>query len=277
MSLALLRRRPKYVPPWELKPWPGESTEHLLHRQDEQYFQEQVLDNVQWWERFDYRCGFRGAKVLDLGCGHGALSLSIAEAGADEVLGLDLDARRICFANEVLNERYPTLRNKVSFAVEDIVKLTKPGYFDYVISKDSFEHIEGLNTVIAAVEHLLKPGGKIIVGFSPLYYSPFGDHGRLQLPRGLWLHALLPEQATLGWLSFRSGKKFHVTSDIGLNKLTPRQFHSLFSQSTWKPITVRYNRGSRRLLPLMSRLRRISWLERYFTVSIYAVFETASA
>jgi 2-polyprenyl-3-methyl-5-hydroxy-6-metoxy-1,4-benzoquinol methylase len=179
---SILRRGPKYVPPWELKPLPGETPEELQHRQNEQYFREQVEDNVQWWDRVGYQCDFRGAKVLDLGCGHGALSISIAQARAAEVLGLDLDANRIDFAREVLRDRYSEIQNRVSFALEDVRKLRSFGQYDFVISKDSFEHIEDLDTVIASISTLLKPGGKVVVGFSPLYYSPFGDHGRLGLP-----------------------------------------------------------------------------------------------
>ena len=276
-SLFALDRRPKYVPPWELKPMPGESEKQLQYRQGEQYFQEQIEENVQWWERLDFRCNFRDAKVLELGCGHGAMSISLAEAGAAEVLGIDIDANHIDFAKEVLLTRFLARKDKVTFALDDVRKLTSFGHFDYVISKDSFEHIENLETVIPTLARLLKPGGKLIVGFSPLYYSPFGDHGRLHLPRGLWLHAFLPDRVALKWLSFRAGTKFNSMGDIGLNKITPRQFRKLFAQSTWKEVAIRYNRGGRRLLPLMSRIRRISWLERYFTVSIYAVFEMVSA
>ena len=36
-------------------------------------------------------------------------------------------------------------------------------------------------------------------------------------------------------------------------------------------VTVAYNQGDKRLLPLMDRLRRIPSLERFATVSVYAV------
>lgn len=249
-SLFGLRRKPKYVPAWELKPLPGESKAQLERRQNEQYFHEQIVENEEWWRRVGFQCDFRGAKVLDLGCAHGALSIAIAEAGAAEVLGVDVEADPVAFAREIVPERYPALKNKVNFIVEDVRKLTSFGSFDYVLSKDSFEHIEELDTVIATLSRLLKPGGKIVAGFSPLYYSPFGDHGRLCLPRGLWLHAWLPDTLILKWVSFRKGKKFSNMGDLGLNKITPKQFRKLFPKPTWKELSLRYNQGGRRLLPL---------------------------
>jgi len=200
------------------------------------------------------------------------MSISVAEAGASEVLGLDLDADRIAFASGVVRQRYPGLAGKVHFACQDILSLSQRHHYDYVLSKDSFEHIDDLQSVVNSIAILLKPGGKLIVGFSPLYYSPFGDHGNLKLPR-LWLHAVLPEKWLLRWVSAKERRRIGKISDLGLNQLTPVEFRSMFPASHWRIISLKYNRGSRRFMPLMSALRKITPLEKYFTVNIYAVIE----
>ena len=276
MSLSWPSRLPRRVPSWLLSRHSGESELDYRTRQNEQYFSEQIIENHDWWKRVGERFDFCNAKVLDLGCGHGALSISIAVAGASEVLGLDLAADLITFASDVVRQRYPGLAGRLHFACEDIRTLPQRHHYDYVVSKDGFEHIDELKDVVNSIAVLLKPGGKLIVGFSPLYYSPFGDHGRLRLPRA-WLHAVLPERWVLRWVSAKEGRRIEKISDLGLNKLTPAEFRSLFAASHWRVITLQYNRGSRHLMPVMSALRKIPPLEKYFTVNIYAIIEATSA
>jgi 2-polyprenyl-3-methyl-5-hydroxy-6-metoxy-1,4-benzoquinol methylase len=45
-----------------------------------------------------------GKRVLDLRCGHGALSVDLAQAGG-QVTGIDLDAERIAFATANVREQ----------------------------------------------------------------------------------------------------------------------------------------------------------------------------
>jgi 2-polyprenyl-3-methyl-5-hydroxy-6-metoxy-1,4-benzoquinol methylase len=276
MSLSTPSQLPRRVPPWLLPRLADESELDHHTRQNEQYFSEQVVENNEWWRRVGERFDFCNANVLDLGCGHGALSIGIAESGASEVLGLDLEAERITFASEVVRQRYPGLVGKLHFACEDIRTLPQRHQYDYVVSKDSFEHIDELQSVVDSIALVLKPGGKLIVGFSPLYYSPFGDHGRLRLPR-VWLHAIVAERWLLRWVSAKERRRIEKISDLGLNKLVPVEFRSLFPASRWRVISLKYNRGSRRLMPFMSALRKIPRLEKYFTVNIYAVIEAIGA
>lgn len=276
MSLSIPFRSHRPVPSWLLPRLAGESELDHRTRQNEQYFSEQVVENQEWWRRVGEQFNFSNAKVLDLGCGHGAMSIGMAQAGASEVLGLDLASDLITFASGVVRQRYLDLAGKVHFACEDIRTLPQRHDYDYVLSKDTFEHVDELKSVVDSIALLLKPGGKLIVGFSPLYYSPFGDHGRLRLPRGTWLHAFLPDRWLLRWVSAKEGRRIGKIIDLGLNKQTPAEFRSLFSAPHWRIVTLKYNRGSRRLLPLMSLLRKIPFLEKYFTVSIYAVIEALS-
>jgi SAM-dependent methyltransferase len=265
--MALVARRYR---PWELPPLPGESESALHLRQDTAYFAEQIEESVDWWNRMGASIDLTGLRVLDFGCGHGALSLSAAQRGASAVVGVDIDARRIDFANAYIPAEYPQYADNLSFIAADVAELDEDGTFDALLSKDAFEHVEDLPATIGQMRRLLKPGGRLLVGFSPLFHSPFGDHGRLA-PALPWLPALLPERLVLSMASRRHGTSLSSMSDVGLNKLTPSQFRASFPQHQWRIERILYNRSDRRLMPVLNAMRKVPGLERWFTVGIYAI------
>ena len=268
---------PHRIPPWKLPHRAAESEVEYRSRQNEQYFDDQVAENRDWWNRIGEKFKFGDARVLEFGCGHGALAIGVAEAGAADVLGVDLDEERVAFASRKVRDQYPELLGKIAFSTEDIRSLMPGEPFDYIVSKDTLEHVvEDLPGIADHLHRLLKPNGKLIVGFSPLYYSPFGDHGRLGLP-GAWLHAVLPRRLVLKWTGSRKKESIGDIGQLGLNGLTPRGFRALFSVPAWRVLSLKYNggcqRGYPRLMAVMSALRRVRVLEKYCTVSIYAVIQ----
>jgi magnesium-protoporphyrin O-methyltransferase len=90
----------------------------------------------------------RGARVLDAGCGTGALSVEAAARGA-EVVAIDLSATLV----QLADERKPTdLPGSIEFRVGDMLD---PGgeTFDYVVSMDSLIHYEA-SDIVDALERL---------------------------------------------------------------------------------------------------------------------------
>ncbi len=141
--------------------------------------------------------------------------------------------------------------------------------FDYVFSKDAFEHILDLEGVVSHIHRLLKPGGQLILGTSPLYFSPFGDHDLIghRIP---WLTAL-PEKPLFRLAAWKAGMHWRNAADAGLNRMTPTRFRSLFQPSGWRVDTMNYNVGmSPKMAPLLNALRKFPAMEKYATVSIYA-------
>jgi 2-polyprenyl-3-methyl-5-hydroxy-6-metoxy-1,4-benzoquinol methylase len=139
------------------------------------YFAEQATEsNPEFWRRFGERPNVAGKSVLDLGCGHGALALEMARDGA-HVIGLDPDETRVRWGSEHIARL--SLDGSVELRVTPIESLDEPP-FDLIVSKDTFEHIANVDEVLRAIRRLLKPSGQLWIGFSPLYYSPWGDHGR---------------------------------------------------------------------------------------------------
>jgi SAM-dependent methyltransferase len=265
--LASLFRKTK-TPPWEIPARPGESDQALKERRRQAYCDDQIENSVEWFKRMDFQLDVSGMRVLDLGCGHGALSIGFAERGAASVVGLDLDDDRIDFAKRNLATAYPELADRVSFRCEDVMTLTDQ--FDLIVSKDAFEHIDDLGHVVGYLHSLLGPGGHLAAGFSPLFFSPFGDHARFKLSVP-WAHAVLPESLLVWWLNQRTDGHASNSMDLGLNRMTPQQFRQIFEGSDWDNLNIQYNRGDNPLFPVFRALRHLSPIERFFTTSIYAV------
>lgn len=233
------------------------------------YFDDQRSSNAEYWRRFGGVPDVAGKRVLDIGCGHGALSVELAAHGAT-VVGVDLDEGRIKFATENVDERFPELRHSVDFRCVEVADLPSFEKFDVAVSKDTFEHVEDLPTLLADLAGVMRPGGLVFAGFSPLYFSPFGDHGRTGL-RVPWAHAVLPRRLVLNVASRHQQDRIRSLHDLGLNGLTPRQFREAFAQSPFVVDRMDYNRGDKRLLGVLTRARRMRSLEPLATVSIYAV------
>ena len=167
-------------------------TEDALREQlDRAWFKLQQGSNADFWNRIGQEPDLTDASVIDLGCGLGALSANLAERGAREVLGLDVDPHPIAFAKRFIPEVYPALANKIQFACKGIETLEGPEVFDFVFSKDSFEHILNLEGTVSHIHRLLRPGGRLVIGTSPLYFSPFGDHEIFSNPRIPFLTAIV--------------------------------------------------------------------------------------
>lgn len=254
-------------------PLSGANRNHDSSERDQKAYFDYELNwtNLEWLRRMDLKIPLKGMKVLDLGCGHGALSIKLAELGAGQVVGLDLNQDRVEFSERNLASEFPQFRDRVHFVCQDAGDLTPDEQFDLIVSKDTFEHVNDLPGLVEQLHRLLKPGGHLASGFSPLYYSPFGDHGRffMGLP---WAHAVLPESLLVRLRNLRSERKITSSADLNLNRLTPAEFRRIFDcAAKWRKIEIAYNRGSKRLLPFFNLVRRLPLMEKFFTISIYAV------
>ncbi|WP_263079643.1 bifunctional 2-polyprenyl-6-hydroxyphenol methylase/3-demethylubiquinol 3-O-methyltransferase UbiG [Endozoicomonas sp. Mp262] len=115
----------------------------------------------------DERVSLAGKKVLDVGCGGGILSESMALRGAT-VTGIDMGAAPLSVARlhsmesgvEVDYRRIP-----VEELAEEI-----PGTFDVITCLEMLEHVPDPASIVTACRKLLKPGGKIF--FATLNRTP---------------------------------------------------------------------------------------------------------
>lgn len=228
--------------------------------------------NSDFFRRLGGEPDFQGKKVLDLGCGTGSLVIYMARQGARRSVGIDIDEHRIEYAKENLRESFSELQPICNFIAADINDIDE-GDFDIITSHDTFEHLADLQGCLAGITKRLKPGGRLYVGFGPLYNSPKGDHGafKLKIP---WGHLLLPEK----WLLARLNKTrpdSPVTSvqELGLNKLSLSEFKAAFSECGLEMIRFRRNCNPHPLSRLMTALGSWKPLGEYMTHAVFCVME----
>lgn len=100
-----------------------------------------------------------GKRVLDVGCGGGILSDSMARVGAD-VLGIDMSAKALGVAQlHALETQTPNVvyREINAEALAD----EQPGQFDVVTCMEMLEHVPDPASVVQACARLVKPGGHV--------------------------------------------------------------------------------------------------------------------
>ncbi|KQT37558.1 bifunctional 2-polyprenyl-6-hydroxyphenol methylase/3-demethylubiquinol 3-O-methyltransferase UbiG [Methylophilus sp. Leaf414] len=129
----------------------------------------------QWWDaqgvfkplhqlnplRLDYidsRASVNGKQVLDVGCGGGILSESMARRGA-RVLGIDMAERSLEVAQLHALEAEIQIEYRC-IAVEALAE-EKPASFDVVTCMEMLEHVPDPASVVRACAALVKPGGHL--------------------------------------------------------------------------------------------------------------------
>jgi len=100
-----------------------------------------------------------GRKVLDVGCGGGILSESMAARGA-KVTAIDLSPDALQVAKLHLYESGHSIDYREIPAEELAEEL--PGTFDVVTCMEMLEHVPDPSSIIAACAKLVKPGGHIV-------------------------------------------------------------------------------------------------------------------
>ena len=106
----------------------------------------------------DSHAGISGKTILDVGCGGGILSESMAQRGAT-VTGIDLSDKALGVAKLHLLES----GNKVDYQKSSAEEFADqaPGSFDVVTCMEMLEHVPNPASIISACSVLVKPGGHV--------------------------------------------------------------------------------------------------------------------
>lgn len=105
----------------------------------------------------------RGKKVLDIGCGDGALSYLLAKTGA-LVTGVDNEELGLKFARENFNKEDPERKLRYEFIPASAYELPLADEsFDLVVSCEVIEHLQYPEKMLAEARRVLRPGGKLIL------------------------------------------------------------------------------------------------------------------
>ncbi|WP_040976154.1 bifunctional 2-polyprenyl-6-hydroxyphenol methylase/3-demethylubiquinol 3-O-methyltransferase UbiG [Necropsobacter massiliensis] len=104
--------------------------------------------------------GLFGKRVLDVGCGGGILSESMAEQGA-QVTGIDMSAAPLAVARQHSRENGLQIDYQQTTVEDFRQKQTALGAekFDVITCMEMLEHVPQPASVIGSCKHLLKPDG----------------------------------------------------------------------------------------------------------------------
>jgi len=257
-----------------------------LHQRDiDKFNKDREISNPLFWSRFTEKPLFQDATFLDIGCGWGSLCIDLAMAGASKVFGLDIKQELIDFANKNLQKNFPELTSIVEFRAVDLKYFDEEVFFDYILSKDSFEHIIDVSDMLHEITKRLRPGGKLYVGFGPLYTSPYGDHDRRRtnfrhlgkLGRALalipWGH-LFMEPHILRAAARHNKRDIISMHDLGLNKMCYSDFRKALLDSGLSLLTFDINQSTSIQSRVASSLMKVfPFLKDYLIHNIYCILK----
>ncbi len=115
----------------------------------------------------DERISLAGKKVLDVGCGGGILSESMANKGAI-VKGIDLGKAPLSVAKLHAQENDVNIDYEM-ISAEDIAQ-REPAAYDVITCLEMLEHVPKPESIVESCAQLVKPGGHIF--FSTINKNP---------------------------------------------------------------------------------------------------------
>ncbi len=167
-----------------------------------------------------------GLKVLDVGCGGGILSVSMAELGA-KVHGIDVVERNISVAS-VHARRQGLAIDYEWFTAEALASQVE--YYDVVLNMEVVEHVADLHGFMAACAQLVRPGGLMFVATINRTLLAFlvaiigAEYVLRWMPKGTHRWSLFRQPDELRDLLRDKGLTIDQTSGVSVNPFT-RSMH----------------------------------------------------
>ncbi len=175
---------------------------------------------------FDRRIA--GRAVLDVGCGLGWQTVSMARAGAAFVLGIDPHEDGLREAR-TLPKRLHMSADRLQFA--SALPQDRIGRFDVAVSQNSFEHFGDPEDVLRQMASAVRPGGVLLITFGPPWLAPYGAH-MFFFTSVPWVNLVFSERAVMRVRSRFRADAAERYEDVegGLNKMTVARFEGLVRQ-----------------------------------------------
>jgi ubiquinone/menaquinone biosynthesis C-methylase UbiE len=209
---------------------------------------------------------------LDCGCADGSYSVALKDAGAELVVGTDIEEPRIAEARR----RWAGTPG-VSFMTAPAEQLPmSDASFNGALLNEVLEHVVDQERALSEIRRVLAPGGVLVV-FSPNRWFPFEGHGAVIGPLKLWfpvpLHPWLPQRLTARTMTARNywpRQLAGIIRDAGFAVHEVDYALPLFTKYQWLP--RRAQRWYSEALPRLERSRLI----RQFGVSTIVVARKAA-
>lgn len=164
--------------------------------------------------------------VLDVGCGGGILTDSLARSGA-KATGIDLSTKALRIAQlHAMDAQTENVQYREISA--EAMALEQPAGFDVVTCMEMLEHVPDPASVVQACSTLVKPGGWVF--FSTLNRNPMSflqaivgaEYVLNMLPRGTHEFAKFIRPSELAGYCRRAGLNVMHTRGLSFNPLTQR-------------------------------------------------------
>lgn len=165
----------------------------------------------------------KGKRVVDVGCGGGILTETLAKAGAD-VVGIDQSELTL----EVAKQHAVKSGLTIDYRIQTIEELAEKeaGTYDVVTCLEMLEHVPDPSSIIACCARLLKPGGHVIFStinrtFKGWLFAIFGGEYILRiLPRGTHQYEKLIRPDEMRRWSREAGLSYIRSASLMYNPLT---------------------------------------------------------
>lgn len=171
-------------------------------------------------------CSLQGKTVLDVGCGGGILTDSVARSGA-KATGIDLSTKALRIAQlHALDAQTDNVQYREISA--EAMALEQPGGFDVVTCMEMLEHVPDPASIVQACATLVKPGGWVF--FSTLNRNPKSfllaivgaEYVLNMLPRGTHEYAKMIRPSELAGFCRAADLNVMHSRGLSFNPLTQR-------------------------------------------------------
>ncbi|HEY4082530.1 MAG TPA: bifunctional 2-polyprenyl-6-hydroxyphenol methylase/3-demethylubiquinol 3-O-methyltransferase UbiG [Burkholderiaceae bacterium] len=165
-----------------------------------------------------------GKTVLDVGCGGGILTDSMARRGA-KALGIDLSTKPLKVAQLHAMEAGTENVEYREIAVEALAA-ERPASFDVVTCMEMLEHVPDPASIVNALSQLVKPGGWVFLSTLNRNVKSFllaivgAEYVLKMLPAGTHEYARFIKPSELAGMCRASGLELHSSKGLSYNPLT---------------------------------------------------------
>jgi len=137
---------------------------------DELYYRDQYLHWI--LPELERRCPGRDARILDLGCGHGRLSLPLSRWAANgRLVGVDFSRKSLESARRAAREAGLSNVDFVESDAAEYMREAPPDGFDAIVCAEMLYNLPSYRETLNRISRTLKPGGLLFASFRTQWYE----------------------------------------------------------------------------------------------------------